>query len=126
MATGSCLCGAVTFTVAGALPPGDACHCTQCRKQSGHYFASTNVARADLAVTGAEHLTWYHASPKVRRGFCARCGSFLFWDPLERDWTSIALGAVDGPTGTHLDKHIWVAEKGDYYALADGIEQFEH
>ena len=35
MLTGSCLCGAVKFTVEGELKPPDACHCTQCRKTSG-------------------------------------------------------------------------------------------
>ena len=44
---------------------------------------------------------------------------------LARDWTSIALGAFDGPTGLQLERHIFVAEKGDYYALADGLPQNE-
>ena len=71
---GSCLCGKVTFTVAGELKPPDACHCVQCRKTSGHYFASTDVPRAALTVTGEENVTWFHSSMKVRRGFCATCG----------------------------------------------------
>ena len=33
MLTGSCLCGAIRFTVAGTLAEPGACHCTQCRKQ---------------------------------------------------------------------------------------------
>ena len=123
MHTGSCQCGAVRFTVAGALPPPNACHCTICRKQSGHVFASTEVKKADLAMTGAEHVTWYLSSPKVRRGFCARCGSSLFWDPPHRDWIAVAMGAFDGPTGTALNLHIFVADKGDYYTIADGLPQ---
>jgi hypothetical protein len=43
MHTGSCLCGAVKFTVEGELAGPDACHCGQCRKTSGHYWASTEV-----------------------------------------------------------------------------------
>ena len=49
MHNGSCLCGAVTFEVNGSLRPPDACHCNQCRKQSGHFWASTDVPLADLA-----------------------------------------------------------------------------
>src|SRR5512134_3664359 len=109
---GSCLCGAVRFTIEGDLGHSDACHCTQCRKASGHYFASANVPRSALTVTGEEHIRWYQSSAKVRRGFCGRCGSPLFWDPLERDWTGIALGAFDSPTGIRLEKHIFVSEKG--------------
>ncbi len=29
--TGSCLCGAVTFEVRGAIPAPTACHCSKCR-----------------------------------------------------------------------------------------------
>lgn len=126
MAKGSCLCGAVRFTVEGELAPGDACHCTMCRRQSGHYWASTNVPRDRLTVTGMENVTWFQSSGKVRRGFCATCGSVLFWDPPDRDWTSIALGAFDSPTGTHLEMHIHVASKGDYYEIADGLPRHEH
>lgn len=123
MHEGSCLCGAVRFTVAGELPPPDACHCGQCRKFSGHVFASTDVPKSALTVEGADRLSWYPSSEKVRRGFCSVCGASLFWEPLHRDWTAIAMGAFDGPTGTRLGMHIFVADKGDYYTIDDGLPQ---
>jgi hypothetical protein len=122
----SCLCGRVTFVVTGDLAAADACHCVQCRKQSGHYFASTNVPRAALVVTGEQNVTWYQSSAKVRRGFCATCGSSLFWDPPARDWIAVAMGAFDTPTETRLGMHIFVAEKGDYYEITDGLPQNPH
>lgn len=121
--SGSCLCGAVTFEVAGTLPPPDACHCSQCRKQSGHFWASTDVPRENLTIRGAEHLTWFRSSEKVRRGFCSRCGSSLFWDPIMKDIIGVAMGAFDPPTGTKLAIHIYVADKGDYYDITDGLPQ---
>jgi len=120
---GSCLCGAVTFEFDGDLRPPDACHCTQCRKQSGHYFASTDVPRASLSVRGADKVTWFASSGRVRRGFCSACGSTLFWDPIRKDTIGIAMGAFDTPTATHLAIHIFVADKGDYYEIADGLPQ---
>jgi hypothetical protein len=123
MHKGSCLCGAVQFEAAGDLRAPDACHCVQCRKQSGHYWASTNVPRASLTLHGADKVTWYRSSDKVRRGFCAICEAFLFWDPLEHDFLAIAMGAFDRPTGTKLKDHIFVAEMGDYYDIADGLPQ---
>lgn len=123
MHAGSCLCGAVRFEVTGPLSPPDACHCHQCRKQSGHVWASTDVPRTALAIRGEEALTWYRSSERVRRGFCSRCGAFLFWDPLERDTIAIAMGAFETPTGIALAKHIFVADKGDYYEIADGLPQ---
>ena len=123
MHTGACLCGAVRFEVTAELAPPDACHCSQCRKQSGHFWASTEVPRTALTLHGDEHLTWYSASDKARRGFCATCGSFLFWDPIGKAKIGIAMGAFDAPTNTKLALHIFVADKGDYYDITDGLPQ---
>jgi hypothetical protein len=120
---GSCLCGAVTFEIDGALPPPDACHCGQCRKWSGHYWASSDVPRSSLRINGEDRLAWYQSSEKVRRGFCAGCGSSLFWDPIFKDRVGVAMGAIEAPTGTSLGIHIFVADKGDYYEIADGLPQ---
>ena len=123
MHKGSCLCGAVSFEVRGDLPPPNACHCSQCRKHSGHYWASTDVPRSAVTLHGADKVTWFHSSAKVRRGFCATCGSSLFWDPIHSDMLAIAMGAFDRPTDTQLRLHIFVADKGDYYEIADGLPQ---
>lgn len=123
MHKGSCLCGAVTFEIDAALNPPDACHCTKCRKTSGHYFASTDVPKDKIKIEGHDNLRWYQYSEKVRRGFCATCGASLFFDPPHRDWIGVAMGAFDGPTQTHLHLHIFVADKGDYYDIADGLPQ---
>lgn len=125
MHAGSCLCGAVAFTVDGDLPQPDICHCQKCRKQSGHCFASTDVPKAALTVTGEESLMWFQSSEKIRRGFCGTCGSSLFWEPSHRDWIAVAMGAFDDRTGTTVKMHIFVAHKGDYYAIADGLPQHQ-
>lgn len=125
MHKGSCLCEAVRFEVEGDLPQPDACHCTKCRKHSGHYFASTDVKKDALTIHGGENLSWFQSSEKVRRGFCSGCGSSLFFDPPHRDWIGIAMGAFDKPTKTQLGIHIFVADKGDYYDITDGLPQNE-
>jgi hypothetical protein len=33
------------------------------------------------------------------------------------------MGAFGKPTGTHIEKHIFVADKGDYYDITDGLPQ---
>lgn len=57
MRSGSCLCGAVTLTVAGSLPNPNFCHCRMCRKHSGHYFASTDVPRTALTIGAFDGAT---------------------------------------------------------------------
>lgn len=123
MHEGSCLCGAVTFEVDRALPKAIACHCTMCRKQSSHYFVSVELPRDSLTIHAPERLTWYASSDKARRGFCATCGSALFWDPIRGDKIGVSMGAMNAPTETQMGIHIFVADKGDYYDITDGLPQ---
>ncbi len=87
---------------------------------------STDVPRSAVTIHGAETLSWYRSSEKVRRGFCSTCGSSLFWDPIHKDWIGIAMGAFARPTGTSLKIHVHVADKGDYYEITDGLPQNQH
>jgi hypothetical protein len=120
-AAGGCLCGAVRYRVSGPLGPVGACHCSQCRRSSGHFSASTAVRHADVAIEGA--VAWFESSPGVRRGFCPVCGSNLFWERRAGPEIEIWAGTLDKPTGLRLAHHIFVADKGDYYAIADGLPQ---
>lgn len=123
---GGCLCGAVRFEVTGALNPGEACHCWQCRKQTGHYLVTTEVTPDRFALTGEDQVRWYQSSEKVRRGFCGTCGSVLFWDPIFQPRLGVAMGAFDGPTEVGMKMHIFVSQKGDYFTIGDeGVPQHE-
>ncbi|PYG30524.1 GFA family protein [Pelagimonas varians] len=121
MLTGRCLCGSVTFETEAPPKGASVCHCGQCRRQSGHLWASAYVPKTELTITGK--VTWFEASETAKRGFCPTCGSFLFWHAPAEDTVSFALGAVDAPTGIHLEKHIFVASKGDYYDISDALKQ---
>lgn len=121
MLTGHCLCGAVTFETDAPPKGASICHCEQCRRQSGHLWASAYVPKTELTITG--DVKWFDASKTAKRGFCPTCGSFLFWHAPDEDTVSFALGAVDQPTGIRLEKHIFVASKGDYYDITDSLEQ---
>jgi hypothetical protein len=112
---GSCLCGAVTYTARGTPGAPAACHCTQCRKQSGHVWASSYVEDGALDITG--DVRWYQSSEKARRGFCPTCGSALFWDHEDDPFICFSTGSIDGPTGLALRGHIHTRTKGDYYDI---------
>jgi len=121
--TGACLCGTVIFRTRGALRGVIYCHCSQCRRQSGHFVAATSIADERIEIDGGEAITWFAASAEARRGFCSRCGSLLFWKHRDLDSISVMAGAFDKPTGFKSDCHIFVADKGDYYGIADGLPQ---
>jgi hypothetical protein len=124
MNNGSCLCGAITFKIDGELPAPTACHCTQCRKHTGHYEAGSDIPRSAISIQGNDQITWYRTE-NVRRGFCAICGSSLFFDADDANWIGVSMGAFDTPTNTKLRMHVFVKNKGDYYDLNDGVQQFQ-
>ncbi|MGI9416538.1 MAG: GFA family protein [Geminicoccaceae bacterium] len=125
MRTGSCLCGAVRYRITGPMRPVVGCHCRQCRKQTGHYQAATAVRSSALEMVEERGLRWYRASDVAKRGFCGECGSTLFWQPDDDDRIAITAGSIDGETGLATVAHIFVADKGDYYRLDDGLPQYE-
>ncbi len=122
-ARGACLCGAVRFSTHGKIGRITACHCSQCRKQSGHYWAATHVLEDELVIEGGENLTWYVSTPGYKRGFCKTCGSALFWQQDGSCYISMSAGTLESPT-QKLVEHIYCADKGDYYEITDGLPQY--
>jgi hypothetical protein len=122
---GGCLCGGVRYEVRGPLRDVIACHCSQCRRTSGHFVAAAAASTADLCFISDSTLTWYASSASAERGFCSTCGSNLFWRPTsaQAHTTSIMAGTLDTPTGLRLIEHIFVADKSDYYEVTDGLPQ---
>ncbi len=128
-ATGGCLCGAVRFDIYDTPMEVINCHCSKCRRFHGHVGAYTATDRQNLVLVHSETLKWFRSTsdetPDVYRGFCGRCGSSLFWDPRGKPRISIAAGSLDAPTGLETRRHVWVSQKGDYYAITDELEQHE-
>ena len=122
---GSCDCQGVVFELIGELRDVVFCHCSQCRKTSGHYWAATQVSKGNLNLIKATSLSWYDSSDKARRGFCSVCGSSMFYERKGIDKISVSAGSLEIPTSLDRMRHIYVASKGDYYDISDDLPQFE-
>lgn len=117
-AAGQCLCGSVTFTVTGPLRDVINCHCHRCRRWTGHHMAATSAAVSDIQVTG--EVSWFHPDEHAAYGFCASCGSSLFWAASDEPhrW-SICAGTLDPPTHLRTTQAWWVSEASDYHTRPD-------
>ena len=90
--TGGCQCGAVRFRVA-RLGRGSICHCRMCQKAFGAFYGPL-VTGFEVVWTRGEPKR-FQSSNKVRRGFCAECGT-----PLTYEYDGgieLAIGAFDDP-----------------------------
>lgn len=121
---GQCLCGAVRFEVSGDLMPPAACHCAMCRRWHGALGVYTSAATEKVVLSGQEHVQWYQSGTDTERGFCRTCGSKLFWRRMAGNDLDMVMGSLEAPTGLTVNKHIWVAFKGDYYDIEDGLPQY--
>jgi hypothetical protein len=123
-ASGRCLCGAVRYELRGALRDVIVCHCVECRRSHGASGAYTAVARDNLELHDPEgRLRWFPGPQSVtggERGFCARCGSSLFWRAPQRSTVSVTAGTLDGPTGLRTIQHIWDEQRADW-EVDDGL-----
>ena len=126
MHSGGCLCGGVRYQARGPLREVIFCHCSQCRKQTGLFYATTAVAQVDLTMLAEQPLRWFAASEFADRGFCGTCGSALFWKPRHADHIAILVGSLDDPGGLKGAYHICCAERPTYFPLADGLPQYPH
>lgn len=121
---GGCLCGAIRYEIAGPLRPVFNCHCGMCRRFHGHFGAYTSASAGNFKFSGSREPSWYQSSDFARRAFCPVCGASLFWQRQDTADIAIAAGTLDQPTGLETAGHIFTADKGDYYHIADSAPQW--
>jgi len=95
--TGGCQCGAIRFHATALRDNPHVCYCRMCQKATGNLFAA-------LVGVRHENLTWTRGAPAefdssdvAARGFCANCGSSLYYRSLGGPHVSMSIGAFDEP-----------------------------
>jgi hypothetical protein len=125
---GSCLCGAVAFSVRGAPLRWMQCHCSRCRLgRSAAHGSNTFFAPAQLEWRSGRELVQSYKLPEAERftvSFCTRCGGGA---PTQRDGVPFVLvpaALLDTDPGARPQAHIHVASKASWYAIPGGLPQF--
>ncbi|MBL9047495.1 MAG: winged helix-turn-helix domain-containing protein [Tabrizicola sp.] len=102
--TGGCLCGDVRFRVTGPVLDTNICHCRMCQKFTGAPIAAGSVYACDAVQITRGEPKYYRSSPFAERGFCAACGSSMFFRPLMppvsadwENWILIYTATLDNP-----------------------------
>jgi hypothetical protein len=118
---GSCLCGAVRFTVDGEFERFFLCHCTHCRKDTGSaYAANLFSSTAKLSWSSGEEQvrTFQLTGTRHARSFCANCGSAL--PCAANGFVAVPAGSLDTDPGVSPDARIFFASRAPWeHGLAD-------
>jgi len=125
--TGSCMCGAVSFTIATPPTHANLCHCSMCRNWSGGVFMGVIVPQDALQLKGEKHLTVYTSSPWAERAFCSTCGSSVFYrvtaeGPMHGQY-HIAMGSLDDPKGIEIKAEYFIDLKPAAYSFVQSDRQ---
>lgn len=129
-ATGGCQCGAVRYEI--AAPPVElfACHCIECRRQSGSIHGlSLIVPRAGFSTNGGPLATWSRGTDSgnvLHCRFCATCGTRIWHesDP-RRETVSVKAGTLDEAFGVSRAVRIWTSRMLPGVVLPPGVTSFD-
>ena len=119
---GQCLCEEIQYAVDGPLRDITNCHCTRCRRSTGHFMAATSAKREDIQIQG-DTLKWYEPVEGTEYGFCGNCGSTLFWRTTRYPrFMSIAAGTLTPPTGLKTTTAIFLDYGSDYHHYDESLD----
>ena len=123
MATGHCLCGAVTFETTGDAIATAVCHCDHCQRQSGGAF-SVNIVmhESQLAIKGDLHTYEERGENNddvyVRRRFCPVCGSPVVSELAKTAGVvAVKAGLLDDKSGVKPAVQVWCVDKQPWVDL---------
>lgn len=128
--TGGCNCGAVRYRVESRPLVVAACHCSQCRRQSGAAYSVNLVVRAKTMTVEGELSSWIDTDTEsgapLSRDYCAQCGSPVRSAPSAAPGIfALKAGTLDDPASFAPAMHLWTASKLPWVTIPDGVQQFE-
>jgi len=125
---GECLCGAVRFATNPPTLFCAHCHCDFCRRAHGAAFVTWfGVPENQFRFLAGEDLVmWYPSSKQGRRGFCARCGSTLFFtSSLCPGEVHIALANVKEGIDRPPELHVFFDAHVDWFECSDDLPRLD-
>jgi hypothetical protein len=126
--SGSCLCGAVRFEVAGTLDRFYLCHCAHCRKDTGSAHAANLFSSSATLrwLSGQDQVRVFNLpSTRHRHAFCATCGSALPDVQMEGALLKVPAGSLDSPILVRPDAHIFCASRANWDDALEEIPKVE-
>ncbi len=126
--TGSCLCGAVHYSVADEFVYAANCHCSNCRRATGSAFKPfAGIERHKLSITGGEDQLMIFGDENGHDLRCRRCGSLLYSLVREGAFVHVTMGTLVDAPAIRPGKHIFVGSKAPWFTITDDLPQYaEH
>lgn len=126
--SGSCLCGSISYEIAGDARQFNHCHCERCRKASGTGHASNIILKpATIRWIAGESLLGSYKLPEAERfrtAFCTHCGS-----PMPRTFPGevvlVPAGSLDVDPGIVPERRIYQGSRVAWSCAGDDLPGFD-
>lgn len=126
--SGSCLCGAVTYTVTGEERHFYHCHCQRCRKASGTGHASNLFVKGSLTFDSGEDLVRTFLLPTAERfsnTFCTECGGRVPRFVEEFGVAFIPAGSLDDEPQLTPEARVYIGSRAVWSCDVSPLKEFE-
>jgi hypothetical protein len=121
---GSCLCGAVKFTITLPTKWCAHCHCSMCRRAHGAAFVTFVGVPVDQfrIDQGAEAIKRHASSTHATRSFCRHCGSpFLFQGDKWPGEVHVTRASLQGQIDRKPQAHVYWDHRADWLDIKDDL-----
>ncbi|MFK7753862.1 MAG: GFA family protein [Sedimentitalea sp.] len=128
--SGSCYCGALTYTSSGDPVLKAQCHCRECQYFSGggvNYFMILPMAGFTYTAGTPKQFTRTDLDAPVTRDFCAECGTHVLTQtPTQPGMAILKVGTLDDPSVFTAPKiAIYTVDQQPFHIIPDGMPSFE-
>ncbi|MGD8326854.1 MAG: GFA family protein [Sphingomonadales bacterium] len=121
--TGGCQCGAVRYKVLTPSLNAGYCHCRMCQRALGNIFGTFLTVDKDKLVWIKGEPAVYRSSKIATRGFCADCGTPLYFAYDDADDVDLTVGALDEPELTRPNHHFAIESRLEAWHRPDDLPE---
>ncbi|MFK7855551.1 MAG: GFA family protein [Granulosicoccus sp.] len=121
-ASASCLCGAIKITANQIDPKFTVCHCESCRQWGGAPYFAVKCG-TDVSFVGEDKIKTYQSSSWASRGFCADCGTHLFYKFDESGEYNMPVGLFSDLSDLEMDMQYFSDQRPGYYCFENKTKE---
>lgn len=127
-ASGSCLCGEVTFEIDGDFESFYLCHCKYCQKDTGSAHASNLFSSiANLVWQSGQDKIKTYELPSTRhiKSFCSNCGSAVPSLQMNDKLLVVPAGSLNQDISIKPNAHIFTSSRANWEYGLENIKSYE-
>ena len=125
--SGSCKCGAVSYSVESDIRQVVNCHCNTCRKMNGSAFSSYAVVpQKYFSLSGQENVAEFQIAEGMLKHCCKKCGTPVYnLNSRYPKYCMIYLGSLENSASLVPSRNIYCESMLDWVEHIAAMENYD-